>query len=146
MVDYQSYAAIIAKTRVNHDLIPVNHIWLQTGSTPVDLANVRNALNTSPLSLDNLFDRRALSGTLSSDPLSLNLLGLLSIGATAALLLALTGNLLISWLSVRRRLTDFTVLRALGAPPAQSAGVLLSAPFLHGRHDCQSSRDPQCQR
>jgi ABC-type antimicrobial peptide transport system permease subunit len=125
MVDYQSYAAIIAKSRVNHYLIPVNHIWLQTSSTPADLAIVRNALNTPPLFLDNLSDRRALSGTLSSDPLSLNLLGLLAIGATAALLLALAGNLLISWVSVRRRLTDFTVLRALGASPAQSAGVLI---------------------
>ena len=125
MVDYQSYASVIAAANVGHALIPVNHIWLQTSSNQANLASVRTALNTSPLQLDNLSDRRALSETLGSDPLSLNLAGLLAIGAAATLLLALAGSLLISWLSVRRRLTDFTVLRALGATPTQSASVLV---------------------
>jgi len=125
MVDYQSFAAIIAAASPDHALIPINHVWLKTGSNPADLASVRAALNRAPLQLDNLSDRRALSETLSSDPLSLNLVGLLAIGATAALLLALAGNLLISWFSVRRRLADFTVLRALGASPTQSASVLI---------------------
>ena len=125
MVDYQSYASVIAAANLGHALIPVNHIWLQTSSNPANLASVRTALTASPLQLDNLSDRRALSETLGSDPLSLNLVGLLAIGATATLLLALAGSLIISWLSVRRRLTDFTVLRALGATPTQSASVLV---------------------
>ncbi len=97
----------------------------RTSSNPASLASVRTALNTSPLQLDNLSDRRALSETLGSDPLSLNIVGLLAVGATAALLLALAGSLLISWLSVRRRLTDFVVLRALGATSTQSASVFV---------------------
>jgi ABC-type antimicrobial peptide transport system permease subunit len=125
MVDYQSYAQVIAATTVNHTLLPVNHIWLRTSSNPADLARVRTALNTSPLLLDNLSDRRALSEALRSDPLVLNLAGLLAISAIAMLLLALAGSLLISWLSVQRRLADFTVLRALGATPAQTANALI---------------------
>jgi ABC-type antimicrobial peptide transport system permease subunit len=125
MVDYQSYAQVIAAANPDHALNPVNHIWLRTSSNPADLASIRAALNTSPLQLDNLSDRRALNETLGSDPLSLNLIGLLAIGATATLLLALAGSLLISWLSVQRRLADFTMLRALGATPAQSASMLI---------------------
>jgi len=125
MVDYQSLAAIIAAASPDHALVPVNHIWLRTDSDSASLASVRTALTTSPLQLDNLSDRRVLSETLGSDPLSLNIVGLLAIGATATLLLALAGSLLISWLSVRRRLTDFIVLRALGATPTQSARVLV---------------------
>jgi ABC-type antimicrobial peptide transport system permease subunit len=125
MVDYQSLAAVNAAASLNHALIPVNHIWLMTGSNPADLASVRTALNSSRLQLDKLSDRRALSETLASDPLSLNVVGLLAVGATATLLLALAGSLLISWLNVRRRLTDFIVLRALGATPTQSASVFV---------------------
>ena len=125
MVDYQSLASVIAAASPDHALVPVNQIWLRTDSDLASLASVRTALTTSPLQLDNLSDRRALSETLGSDPLSLNIVGLLAIGATATLLLALAGSLLISWLSVRRRLTDFIVLRALGATPAQSANVFV---------------------
>lgn len=49
---------------------------------------------------------------------------MLTIGAVRALLLALRGDLLVSWLSVRTRLTSFAVLRALGAAPRQIASVL----------------------
>ena len=41
-----------------------------------------------------------------------------------ALLLALVGDLFASWWSVRRRLTQFAVLRAQGATPQQVASVL----------------------
>ena len=125
MVDYLSLASVIAAASPDHALVPVNHIWLRTKSNSTSLASVRAALTTSPLQLDNLSDRRALSETLGSDPLSLSIIGLLAIGATATLLLALAGSLLISWLSARRRLTDFVVLRSLGATSTQSAGVFV---------------------
>jgi ABC-type antimicrobial peptide transport system permease subunit len=125
MVDYQSLASVIAATSPDHALVPVNHIWLRTASNSASLASVRTALTTSPLQLDNLSDRRALSVTLGSDPLSLNIVGLLAIGAIVTLLLALAGSLLISWLNVRLRLTDFVVLRALGATSAQCANVFV---------------------
>jgi ABC-type antimicrobial peptide transport system permease subunit len=42
-----------------------------------------------------------------------------------AMLLALAGSLIASWLSARNRLTNFAVLRALGASPPQIASMLL---------------------
>jgi ABC-type lipoprotein release transport system permease subunit len=122
IVDYQSFLAVEANKGFA-DIID-NHIWLKTSSSPQALASVRAALSTPPLQLDNLYDRRALAAALQSDPLALNILGLLAIGATTALLLALLGNLLASWLSVRQRLTNFTVLRAIGTGPHQIAAVL----------------------
>ena len=123
VVDYQSFAAV----QMEHNLpsISVNHIWLHTHNDPVSLASVRAALSTSALHLNQLYDRQSLADGLRHDPLSLNLVGLLALGATTAFLLALVGNLLTSWLSVRRRLTNFTVLRAMGATPKQIASVLI---------------------
>ena len=66
----------------------------------------------------------ALISRLQSDPLNLALVGILILGATTALLLALFGNLLASWLNARSRLTNFAVLRALGTAPPQIASVL----------------------
>jgi ABC-type lipoprotein release transport system permease subunit len=125
IVDYQSLASVIAAASPDHALVPVNHIWLRTESNSASLVSVRHALTISPLQLDNLLDRRAISETLGSDPLSLSIIGLLAIGATATLLLALAGSLLISWLNVRGRLTDFVVLRALGATSTQNASVFV---------------------
>lgn len=122
IVDYQSFAAV--QLRQNTAYIVVNHIWLHTNDDAAALASVRAALSTLPLQLEGLSDRRALIDSLRNDPLSLSLLGLLAVGVTTAFLLALAGNLLTSWLSVRRRLTNFTVLRTLGAAPRQIVSVL----------------------
>ena len=122
IVDYQSYATVEAKTYGSY--IPVNHAWLRTQDSPAAVASVRTALSTPRLQLENLYDRRALSAVLSGDPLYLNLIGVLIFGMATALLLALVGDLFASWWSVRRRLTQFAVLRAQGATSQQVAGVL----------------------
>ncbi len=122
LVDYSSFAALALKH--SSEYISENHIWLHTSDAAASLANVRAALNTPALHLEDLQDRAALSTALRTDPLAVNLLALLVIGETTALLLAVGGNLLTSWLNVRRRLTNFTVFRALGAAPGQIASVL----------------------
>src|SRR5581483_7724094 len=66
----------------------------------------------------------AFAGTLYTDPLYLDLNGILTIGAFTTLLLALLGDLLASWLSARTRLANFAILRALGTAPWQVASVL----------------------
>lgn len=131
LMDYTSFAAIYIQN-VNTALgpgndayLPVNHVWLRTSDDPAVLAQVRAALQTPGLALANLYDRRALAANLSADPLTLDLTIILLIGAATALLFALVGDLLASWLSVRARLTSFAVLRALGAAPLQIARVLL---------------------
>jgi putative ABC transport system permease protein len=123
LVDYQSFATV--EQQLNDTLILPNHIWLHTRSDAASLVSVRAAINMPALQLDNLYDRRALTVALQGDASSLNLLALLALGAAAALLLALGGTLLISWLNVRKRLTNFTILRSMGATPKQIAGVLI---------------------
>lgn len=123
LVDYSSFAAV--QNQVNRRYTSLNHIWLQTSDDPAALSSVRAALTGGNLRIDNLVDRRELAATLHADPLFLNLIGVLILGATAALLLAVAGNLMASWLSVRTRLTNFAVLRALGTAPRQIASVLL---------------------
>jgi ABC-type antimicrobial peptide transport system permease subunit len=49
----------------------------------------------------------------------------LTLGAATALLLALAGNLIATWLSAKSRLVNFAVLRALGASSPQIASILL---------------------
>src|SRR6266568_469103 len=122
IVDYQTLAA--TKKKYFGLYTPANYVWLRTSDDPAAVAHVRRVLQTSNMHLDNLNDRRALIDAMQTDPLYLNLIVILVLGAVAALLLALMGNLLTSWLSVRTRLTQFVVLRALGATHRQLAGVL----------------------
>jgi hypothetical protein len=106
-------------------LLPVNHMWLHTGDDEHTLATVRAALSTSPLRLANLFDRRALRDTLNAEPLYLDLLTLLTIGATITLLLVLIGYVLASWQNAKQRSGSFVTLRSLGASSVQVAGQFL---------------------
>jgi ABC-type antimicrobial peptide transport system permease subunit len=55
----------------------------------------------------------------------LDIIGVLGIGVGAALVLALLGTLLSSWLNAASRRTSFAIVRALGMVPRQVAAVLL---------------------
>lgn len=123
LVDYQSYTALYQRESGNN--LPINYLWLRTQDSPALLSKLRNLLHTAQFSVDPLYDRRALTATLQHDPLLLDLVGVLTIGTVTALLLTLAGNLTTSWLSVRARLTNFALLRALGTTTRQIASVLL---------------------
>jgi ABC-type antimicrobial peptide transport system permease subunit len=130
LLDYNTYAkiykdAVKASGLMINANLPINHVWLRTRTDAASLAQVRAALQTPKLRLDNLYDRYALSDTLGKDPLYLNLLTVLSLGAFTALVLAVIGDVLASWLSVRTRLTHFALLRSQGASPRQVISVLL---------------------
>ncbi len=122
LVDFASYSTV-ARNSASAD-IEANTIWLRTRDDSRSLASVRSAINSSGLQLDNISDRRALISSLSSDPLYLALIGILAIGSILALVLALLGNLTVSWSSARSRLTNFAVMRALGSTPRQIAAVI----------------------
>jgi hypothetical protein len=129
LLDYTTYAAVYARgIRANGinsaSTLPINHVWLRTSDSQAALAHIHTTLDMPGLRLDNLYDRRILIDTLDTDPLYLGLIVILTLGTVTTLLLALVGDLLVSWLSVRRRLTSFTVLRALGAAPRQITSVL----------------------
>lgn len=122
IVDFRSYQ--VAYKQASKQPLPINYVWLRTSDDDTLVANVRNALTRNTPQVSPLLDRRSLVAALSSDPLTLDLIGELALGASTALLLALLGNLLASWLSARNRVTNFAVLRALGTSPRQVANVL----------------------
>jgi ABC-type antimicrobial peptide transport system permease subunit len=106
-------------------LLPINYLWLHSQDEPATLTHLRAALTTSSLHLDHLYDRRALQDTLNSEPLYLDLLTLLTIGATITLLLVLIGYVLASWQNAKLRSGSFTTLRSLGATAAQVTSLFL---------------------
>jgi putative ABC transport system permease protein len=128
LADYKTFSTVYI-----HDFsfmgatVPINYVWLRSKDDAASVASVRQALTTTTgccLQLAPLNDRRAMIIGMQSDPLYLDLIGLLAIGAATTILLALIGNLIASWLSASGRLTSFVVLRALGAAPGQVARVL----------------------
>lgn len=124
LVEYNNFATI--QFNDNSEQITPNHVWLRTSDDPALLSNIRATISSvSNIGLLNISDRRALLDILLNDPLYFNLVGLLAMGAVAALLLTFLGNLLASWLNVRTRLTSFVVLRALGTSTREIAAVLL---------------------
>ncbi len=128
LFDYETYNTIymrqVQTLGKGSDILPVNWLLLHTRDDAGSLTHVRTALNTLELHLTDMSDRRALIDTLHTDPLTLTLEGILSVGTVATLLLALLGDLLASWSSARTRMTNFAVLRALGTSPRQVASVL----------------------
>ncbi len=129
LMEYQLYTTLYtqqSKGTASATATPptVNTVWIHSRDDAASLASVRSALTSTDLSLDRLSDRRALLSSLSNDPLYVITSGVLSIGTITALLLALLGDLLASWLSARTRVTNFAVLRALGTMQQQVIGVL----------------------
>ncbi len=125
LVDYQSFAAIYGdEFRASSSILPLNTVWLRTRDDAASLATIRTTLSKGQLQLNPLNDRRATIASLYHEPLYLDLIGVLALGALTALLLALVGNLIASWLNARSRLANFAVLRALGAAPHQIASML----------------------
>jgi hypothetical protein len=116
-------------TTVYHDFtkgnLALNYVWLRTSDDPALLKKIRAALSAGPLQLASFNDRRAIIANLERDPLYVNLIAILRLGAVVTVLLALLGNMIASWLSASRRLINFGVLRALGSAPRQIASVLV---------------------
>ncbi|EFH79893.1 FtsX-like permease family protein [Ktedonobacter racemifer] len=124
LVDYQTLAAYHAQT--DKQPLPLTRAWLRTSDNLAFLARLRAQLNGSDeVGLANLQDRRALLEALRTDPLTLDLLLLLALGTTIALLLGLCGNILITWNSIHERQLGFAVLRALGTEPPLVARILI---------------------
>ena len=116
IVDYQSYAAVYARNS-GTSLSP-NYVWLRTWDDASSLAHIRNVL-------PDLQDRRTLTAINQENSVHLDVIGTLTIGLGAALMLALIGMLLSSWLNASNRLTSFAIMRALGMAPRQVAAVVL---------------------
>jgi ABC-type antimicrobial peptide transport system permease subunit len=124
LVDFTVLSLVQAKTQSQAIPPSLNALWLRTSDDPAALARVRAALNTGPLQVSNLLDRRAMIDQMQQDPLYVALTGVLLLGTITTIFLSLVGSLLASWLNARSRLTSFAVLRALGSAPRQIASTL----------------------
>lgn len=126
LTDYQTFVRVYTRnfTHSTGYTVPLNYVWLRTTDNPAQLFVLRRQLTEGALNLSPLSDRRQIVTRLSNEPLSLALFGILLLGATTALLLALLGNLVASWLNARARQAHFAALRALGATPRQIAGTV----------------------
>ncbi|WP_338248373.1 FtsX-like permease family protein [Dictyobacter halimunensis] len=131
LMDYTTYTTIYNnklhkanKSIVIPDVPAINHVWLHTKSDDASLISVRTALKQPQYGLQNMQDRWQILASLNTDPLYLILTGLMIVGTITALLLALVGDLLASWLSARMRLTNFAILRAIGTTPREVASML----------------------
>ncbi|MDQ2715646.1 MAG: ABC transporter permease [Chloroflexota bacterium] len=125
IVNYANYATYArSHVTLNPDAPPLNYVWLHTSQNPALIRQERAALSHGALLLAPLYDREAIAQTLQSDPLTLDLIGILITGTITALLLALLGNWLASWISVQSRQTSFAALRAIGTTPEQIMRVL----------------------
>jgi ABC-type antimicrobial peptide transport system permease subunit len=129
MVDYQTFAQVYI-----HDFsalgttVPINYAWLKTRGDDATLQYVHQILSNPKgccLQLANMYDRRAIVASLQSDPLYLDIIGLLGMGALITVFLLLLGNLIAFWWNVRNRLAQFTVLHALGATSRQVTSILV---------------------
>lgn len=116
LADYQSYATVYAKDNASNNLLP-NYVWLHTSD---DATRLRTIRHTWP----GLQDRRAMQIDVQASPLQVNVLGTLEIGIATALVLALLGTLLTTWISTASRLTNFALLRALGMASREIAAML----------------------
>ena len=130
LADYQTYSTEYAQDvkqlfGPNEDILPMNYAWLRTQDNSIVVAHVRNALTSLSLYLIDLQDRRALLERERTSPLFTTLVDVSSVGAGAALLLALLGNLLASWLSVHTRVTTFAILRAIGTSSLQVVSIFI---------------------
>ncbi|MGH2517774.1 MAG: FtsX-like permease family protein, partial [Ktedonobacterales bacterium] len=136
LTDYQSYATVYAADTgdATGQALAPNFIWLRTKDDAASLASVRAAIASGPLQVGDWSpmsaptiskaDRRAFLAELQTDPLKIDLTGILGIGGAAALLLALFGTLIAAWLRVRNQLSTYALLRALGTEPRRLAALL----------------------
>jgi len=126
LVDYAALAPALqaVSDQASATVAAPNTLWLRTGDDAAALKSVRVALLSGDLALVSPLDRRALIDSAHADALNIDLLSVLGIAAATALLLAVLGIVIASWISARVRVTSFALLRALGSEPGQLAGVL----------------------
>ncbi len=124
LVDYQTYTTLYNEIIQRAPPQP-SSVWLHTRDDATSLNGIRTALNSGPLQLNHLYDRRQLLTQLQHDPLLLALVGLLLLGAIVPLVFAVAGSLVAFVISARSRIANIAVLRALGCSPQQVSRMLL---------------------
>ncbi|MFI6498425.1 FtsX-like permease family protein [Nonomuraea typhae] len=104
-----------------HLPLPATEWWLSTAG---DAAAAHEAIRTHPTWDVTAIDQRRLATQLRDDPLGSGLQGALILGFLAALVFAALGFLVNAAVAARERMSEFTILRALGVSFRQVFGLL----------------------
>jgi hypothetical protein len=121
-LDLARYAAV-------GQVVAAKEWWLRVadGREP----DVVAALGAGPYAADRITARAALARTLSTEPVSLGVIGVLGLGAIAALVFAGIGFVVSATVSTAERVGEFALLRALGLSGRQlSVWLSLESAFL----------------
>src|SRR5579885_2614056 len=85
LVDYRTLAPVYINNFAYEGVgMPLNYVWLKTRDDPASLGSVRKTLGGGCcLELSRLYDRRDIINSLQNDPLYVDLLGVMGIGASS---------------------------------------------------------------
>jgi predicted lysophospholipase L1 biosynthesis ABC-type transport system permease subunit len=122
VIDYQTVAALDL-TMPGTLFASPNEYWLAVDDERA--AAVAETLREIPFQSAMVAPQHERAQILRTDPVALGMIGALSIGFVAAIVFALIGFVTSAAVSVRERLTEFALLRAIGLSPRQLAGWLL---------------------
>jgi len=118
-----------ARYAATGQVIPAKEWWLRLddGREP----DVVAALGAGPYEADAITGRTALAQSLTSEPVSLGVIGVLGLGAVAALVFAGIGFVVSATVSTAERVGEFALLRALGLSTRQlSVWLSVESAFL----------------
>ncbi|MFW6075188.1 MAG: FtsX-like permease family protein, partial [Chloroflexota bacterium] len=119
VVDFQTLSAMAFVP--GQALLGADEWWIDVEGDGEQAAAM---LNDGPYFSAEVNSREDRETTLASDPVALGTIGALSLGFVAAAIFASVGFVVSATVSVRERLGEFALLRAVGLSPRQLAGWL----------------------
>ncbi|HEX5164466.1 MAG TPA: ABC transporter permease, partial [Thermomicrobiales bacterium] len=120
LVDFPTYSALQFQTSGRIDA--ADEWWLATDNDETE--SIAATLGAAPYSSWRINDRFSQAELLRTDPVALGIIGALSLGFVSAALFAVIGFVVSAAVSAHERLTEFSLLRALGLSPRQLSGWL----------------------
>lgn len=120
IIDLPTFAALQFQTSGRID--GADEWWIAVDNDEVE--GIAATLGDAPYSSWKIDDRFTEAELLRTDPVALGIIGALSLGFVSAALFAVIGFVVSAAVSAHERLTEFSLLRALGLSPRQLSGWL----------------------
>jgi ABC-type antimicrobial peptide transport system permease subunit len=120
LIDLPSFGALQYQTTGRIDA--ADEWWIAVDNDDVEA--IARTLGDAPYSSWKIDDRFSQAELLRTDPVALGIIGALSLGFVSAALFAVIGFVVSAAVSAHERLTEFSLLRALGLSPRQLSGWL----------------------
>ncbi len=120
LIDLPTFAALQYQTTGRID--SADEWWIAIDND--DAEAISGTLGDAPYSSWKIDDRFSRAELLRTDPVALGIIGALSLGFVSAALFAVIGFVVSAAVSAHERLTEFSLLRALGLSPRQLSGWL----------------------